>query len=265
MQLLIVEDEKLILAAIRDAVEQIFPKASPACFGNAEDALAYAEKTPVDVALLDIELPEMSGTELALRLKERHPKVNIIFVTGHAGYMGHALTMHASGYVLKPARPEDIARELSDLRHPVAKASKARIRVQCFGNFEVFVEGRRLAFPRTKAKELLAYLVFKNGSSVSKRDVAAALWEDRPYTRSLQFQIQKCVLQLEQILKDAGIGEMLERQWGRLSVNPEAFESDYAGLLRGDMRALNAYHGEFMAEYSWAEFTAGILLRLNKK
>lgn len=104
----------------------------------------------------------------------------------------------------------------------------------------------------------------KNGSSVSKRDVAAALWEDRPYTRSLQQQIQKCILQLEKTLREAGIAEMMERQWGRVAINPRTFSSDYADFLRGDVRALNMYRGEYMSEYSWAEFMAGTLAQLTK-
>lgn len=260
MRILIVDDEKLILMALREAVEQAFPGDPTVCFANAEDALAYAQSTPVDVALLDIELSGMSGLELALKLKELHGKTNIIFVTGHANYMGHALSMHASGYVLKPARAEDIIRELEDLRYPVQQSQQQRIRMQCFGNFEVYLEGRRVAFPRSKAKELLAYLVHKSGSSCSKREVAAALWEERPYSRSLQHQLQKCVLQLEQILAEAGIDGLLERQRGRAAVNTAAFTSDYGDFLAGDVRALNAYCGEYMAEYSWAEFRTGTLM-----
>lgn len=262
MRILIVDDEKLALMALRDAVAQARPDDQLACFDNAEDALDYTRQTPVDVALLDIELCGMSGLELALKLKELYGKTNIIFVTGHENYTGHALSMHASGYVLKPPKAGDILRELEDLRYPVQQPDEKRIRVQCFGNFEVYVEGRRLAIPRAKMKELLAYLVYKNGSSCSKREVAAVLWEDRPYSRSLQYQLQRCVTQLEQFLDGAGIGEMLERQRGRVLVNPKSYTSDYADFLAGDVRALNAYHGEYMAEYSWAEFTAGTLNHL---
>lgn len=56
--------------------------------------------------------------------------------------MGEAFHLHASGYVLKPATPETIRWELEDLRRPVLREDDGRLRVQCFGNFEVFIGGR---------------------------------------------------------------------------------------------------------------------------
>ncbi len=259
MNILVVDDERLVLAAIRESVEAVSPGQPVACFGSAEDALCHARQNPVDVALLDIELGGMSGLDLALRLKAMNGKTNVIFVTGYSDYMGNALSMHASGYILKPARTEDIAREFENLRYPPEKKPEKRIRARCFGNFEVYVDGRPLPFTHAKAREILGYLVYKNGSSVSKREIAAALWEDKPYTRSLQYQIQKSVSQLEKVLEGAGAGGMLERYWGRISVNTGTYSSDYSDFLNGDVGSLNAYNGEYMAEYSWAEFTAGAL------
>ena len=50
--------------------------------------------------------------------------------------------------------------------------------MQCFGNFEVFVDGKVLHLKPEKMKELLAYLVDCKGALCSNAEIIAALWED---------------------------------------------------------------------------------------
>jgi CheY-like chemotaxis protein len=54
--------------------------------GNAEDALAYLDGNAVDVLLTDINLPKMSGLELAAHAMQKNPELQIIFASGHAGF-----------------------------------------------------------------------------------------------------------------------------------------------------------------------------------
>ena len=75
-------------------------------------------------------------------------------------------------------RTQAIRRELDDLRRPVKREDDGRLRVQCFGNFEVFRGGRPLAFSRSKTKELFAYLVNRRGAVCTVQALAAVLWED---------------------------------------------------------------------------------------
>ncbi|ULQ59260.1 response regulator [Brucepastera parasyntrophica] len=265
MHILIVDDEEYILGELRNTVENLFPEHSLSCFDNAEDALSCAAENSVDVALLDVELSEMSGLDLALHLKALNNKTNIIFVTAYGDYMGNAFSMHASGYILKPAGKDEIERELRNLRYPVDDSERTPVRMHCFGNFEVYVHGKLLPMTRSKSKELLAYLVHKNGSSVTKKEIAAVLWENRGYTRSLQQQIRKIMIRLEQILSDAGVDGLVRRYWGQISIDTNMYTSDYIDFLNGDVRALNTFCGEYMAEYSWGESTTGILTGLMPK
>jgi two-component SAPR family response regulator len=52
------------------------------------------------------------------------------------------------------------------------------LRVQCFGNFEVFWKGKPLLFARRQTKELFAYLVDRKGASCTMGEIGCALWED---------------------------------------------------------------------------------------
>jgi DNA-binding NtrC family response regulator len=71
---------------------------------NGKKAIKTCEKSPFDVALIDIELPDMKGTELLYRLKKLQPKMIRIIITGHPTLESamKAVNERADGYVLKP-------------------------------------------------------------------------------------------------------------------------------------------------------------------
>lgn len=259
MNIIAVDDEQLALRDLKESIEDAVPGAALTCFRTADEALAFARVQPVDVAFLDVEMAETNGITLALALKEIRGQTNIIFVTGHADYMGSAFSMHASGYVFKPANRQKILKELENLRHPIIHAEMGPLHIKCFGSFEVFVDGKPLPFSRSKSKELLAYLVNQYGSGVTTAKIAAILWEDKVYNRSLQKQTQTIISQMMAVLKAAGIDDIIIKNWNSLAVDTSRFTCDYYDFLRGDVAALNAYTGEYMGDYSWAEFTAGLL------
>jgi CheY-like chemotaxis protein len=53
---------------------------------NAEDALAYLQENSVDILLTDINLPKMSGIELAAQALRKNPMTRVIFASGHANF-----------------------------------------------------------------------------------------------------------------------------------------------------------------------------------
>ena len=261
LSILAVDDEPAALNALCRAIREAVPDCALTAFTDPVSALAAVNEGKIcaSVAFLDVEMFALTGLELAKSLKERAGEMNIVFVTGFRQYMGEAFRLHASGYLLKPVRPEDIVRELTDLRHPVARAGDKAVRVQCFGNFEVFGAGRPLCFQRSKSKELLAYLVMRRGAGCTISEVAAILWEDEIALSAQQSYLRHLVSDLNKTLKRAGAEGMLLHKRGVLAVEPNAFDCDYYDFIRGDVQAVNAYLGEFMSQYSWAEFTIGYL------
>ena len=71
---------------------------------NGKQALKICENNYIDAALLDIELPDIKGTELLVRLKEIQPKIVNIIITGHPSIENavKAVNNKADGYILKP-------------------------------------------------------------------------------------------------------------------------------------------------------------------
>lgn len=116
MNIVIVDDEKIILEGEIRTVRSCLPDASIAGFLTAEAALAFCENNPFDIALLDGELPGMNGIELAEKLKEINHTCNIVFITAYMDYAEKAIELHASGYILKPLTAEALKKEVADLR-----------------------------------------------------------------------------------------------------------------------------------------------------
>ncbi len=252
MKVLAVDDEYYALKDLKDTLAMVIPEADIQSFQTFEGALEYAGDHLIDVAFLDIEIGGISGLELAKKLKEICGKTNIVFVTGYSEYALEAFSLFASGYVLKPVSEKDIRKCMDNLREPVRAADQG-LRVQTFGNFAVFYEGSLLTFPRTKAKELFAYLIHKKGTGSTTKELMAVLFEDKSYSVSVQKQMQTIVSTMLKVLNDIGMGDVIIRKFNSLSVDITKIDCDYYRFLNGDSNAVNAYAGEYMANYSWAE------------
>ena len=61
---------------------------------------------------------------------------------------------------------------------------------------------------------------------------------------------------LVKTLKELGGGDILVKSHNAYAVNPEKFGCDYYDYIKGDVKAINAYQGAYMANYSdWSDFT----------
>ena len=254
------DDERLQLNMLTRTILEAEPEAEIASFSTVSSVLARLEAGDrPDVVFTDVEMPGMSGVELAKQMKIVSPHTNIIFVTGFSNYALEAAVMHASGYVMKPPTAERVRSELNDLRSPVQSGPPARVRVQTFGNFEVFVNGAVLDFKSAKAKELFALLVDRRGAGLTTAEIAAELWEEREYSVSLKNQVQKIISLLRAALAAADCGDILVKGHNRTAVNVEQVSCDLYDFLTGDLPSINSFTGEYMTQYSWAELTNGFL------
>lgn len=265
MKILAVEDEPLLLEDLIDKIREVFPDADIAGYKTAGKTLEYLEKITAEgeslsYAFLDIQLRGTSGMELARRVKEKQPNTKLIFCTAYSKYACEAFQMHALGYIIKPVSVEQILDVLRAMDHEWNEQTPMQgIFVKTFGNFEVYLNGKQILFEREKAKELLAYLVDRQGASVRSTDIAAVLWEDEPYDRKVINKIQTIRSSLRKTLKKEGMDHMLVNEWNHLSIDPLAFRCDAYDFFKGSNRAVNAYRGEYMLNYSWAELTNAVI------
>jgi len=162
--------------------------------------------------------------------------------------------------LLKPISLEDLKEEVAYAQSRKTARSTGHIVVKTFGNFEIFVDGETLVFHRQKAKELLAYLIDRNGRGVNRPGIFAALWEEGLYDYSKQKYLDVIIRSLRETLKEAGIEEILEIKNGFLRLRTELLDCDLYRFLKNDPEAVNAYRGEYLEEYPWAVFNSSTLL-----
>lgn len=265
MRIIAVDDERLALNNIVALLKQVMPEAEICGFTKSLDAFAWLSAHSADIAFLDIEMGEMNGISLAKRCKDLCPGINIIFITGYDQYTMDALRLHASGYLMKPVRAEDLYIELDNLRYPIPVAPTHRVRIQTFGNFEIFVDSQPLKFPLTKCRECLAYLVDRKGALVTVSELASVLWEDKPLDHSLRNFIHQVIFALTKTLKAVHANDILIKRSREIAIDPSKVDCDYYRALSGDVGQLNLFAGEYMNNYSWAEITVGGLLNLKEK
>ncbi len=218
MKILCVDDEPLALKMLEMSVKKAKPDAEVSAFRKPRELLEAAQQGGCDIAFLDIHMRGMNGVELAKELKTVNP-------------------------------------ELADLRFPIVPKKNAKLRVQCFGNFDVFTpDGAHVRFERSKAKEVFAYLVHKQGSSCTTRELFAAIFEDEPYDKKLQNLLQTYIYAMIKSLKAVGAEDAVVRSYNALAVNPEVLDCDYYRFKELDAGAVNAYQNEYMSQYYWADF-----------
>ena len=96
---LIVDDEELARRLIALYIERVEGFKLVATAKNAVEALSLLEKDRIDLAFLDIQMPELSGTQLA-KLLPNH--IQVIFTTGYSQYALEGFELEAIDYLLKP-------------------------------------------------------------------------------------------------------------------------------------------------------------------
>lgn len=171
-----IDDEQLMLQALLNAVKASDDINDVVGFSNCDEALDWVKNNTPDVAFLEINMRGINGLTMAEKTTELHPDCKIVFCTGYEEYAVSAFKIHASGYLIKPISAEDVQKEIDVIKGK--KTERGILTAKCFGYFDVSCNGEKLTFQRTKSKEMLAFLIDRNGADVSSKEISAVLWRD---------------------------------------------------------------------------------------
>jgi two-component system KDP operon response regulator KdpE len=187
-RILVADDEREVRSVLVRFLNLLGYRADEAACGS--EALEMLARTPYDVAVLDIRMPEMDGIEVMRRTHQVRPDLAVIFLTGHGSLESAiaAVKGHAADYLIKPVSNRDLA---------VAVASALQRRAQGGRRWSHAAERFVQAGPVTLDQErrcaivthttgdfrveltasetaLLAYLMQRPGIAVSCRELAWA-------------------------------------------------------------------------------------------
>jgi DNA-binding NarL/FixJ family response regulator len=116
MRILIVDDHALVRRGMNYVVKEGFPDAEVIEAESSAAALeAMRTSSKVDLALVDVRMPDLDGLELLKALKADWPDMPVIMLSTYenAPYVKRALADGAAGYLLKDATPEDLSQAIN--------------------------------------------------------------------------------------------------------------------------------------------------------
>jgi DNA-binding NarL/FixJ family response regulator len=110
VRILIADDHALLRQGLRQVIEAVAALKIVAEADNGRMALEHAKAVRPQIAILDVDMPELDGFASARLLRELEPPVEIIFLTVHRepDFLNAALELGAKGYVLKDSAVSDI-------------------------------------------------------------------------------------------------------------------------------------------------------------
>ena len=250
-----VDDERPMLNALTDIVKASPDIAEVYDFSACSAALDWISQNSADVAFLDINMRGMGGLALAEKIMEFQPECKIIFCTGYEEYALNAIQLRCSGYLMKPITLEAVQKEIDYIKGKNPEVSLLEVR--CFGNFEVLKNGETLSFKRTKAKELFAVLVDRNGAGMTGKQICAVMWPENSNDVKNMDYLRHLVGDLKKALANVGAEKVFCQEGYNYRIDTTRINCDYHKFLKtGEPR----FHGEYMTQYSWAEHTLSLLL-----
>lgn len=109
-KILIVDDEEQARLYLASIVSELYPLVQVRLASSPVEALFLLKKESVDLALLDVEMPGMTGLDLVQRLREISSEISIIFVSAfkRAEFIQLAIRLEAIDYLDKPVNPIEI-------------------------------------------------------------------------------------------------------------------------------------------------------------
>jgi two-component system nitrate/nitrite response regulator NarL len=111
IQVLVVDDHPMVIAGMRSLLSNLDFIGIAGVAANAFEAVALLKTTPVDVAIVDINLPDVNGIELTAKINKEFPKVKVLAMSTfkERSYISRMIQSGASGYLIKSASAEEIA------------------------------------------------------------------------------------------------------------------------------------------------------------
>lgn len=118
IRVILAEDHVLVREGTRRILESTSDIVVVAEAADGEEAVAAVAREPVDVAIIDIGMPGISGIEATRRIKASHPQVSVLILTMHDDdqFVFAAIEVGAAGYLLKDVEGSQLIQAVKAVR-----------------------------------------------------------------------------------------------------------------------------------------------------
>lgn len=225
-----VDDERHILERFERMIVDVKECELCGLFDSGEALLVYLREHSLDAVFLDIEMPGINGLELSEQIMDLNKDIDIIFATAYNQYAVEAFELQVIDYIVKPLTLERLDKTIKRLLRPKRSAKRdSKPMIQCFDDFEVFINGKAIAFRNSKAKEILAFMVHQKGVSVNWEKIAAAVWPEYNSEKA-HTNLHATTYLLRKQLNEVGLSQILESGRGQYRLVTEEVHCDFYQL-----------------------------------
>ena len=207
IKVLLVEDDKNLCFILRSSLEQMIGGYQVTVATNGREGLEALEREAFDVVVSDVEMPVMDGKEMTHAIRERHPNLAIILITGltTARDVINGYQSGADFYIKKPFLPEELDAHIQAIlrmrreNRPAPIAEKETNVTYTIGQYRFVPSGNQLLFGderqnlTPKEARILEMLCLRKGEVVNRDEILTAIWETADFysSRSLDVFITK--------------------------------------------------------------------------
>ena len=262
MKAVIIENDMHSLEIFEKAKEYLPNLQIIGQFSSIDKCEEFLCANQVDLVFVDLDIWPDDWKNIIQKLRAIDKKTLVVAISVQSDIYEDCYREKIISVLRKPITIEILSDTVDFVNEIRGQSLKKEIEIRTFGSFAVIVNELPLKFTRNKSKEILAYLIDKQGTAVSRKTLAAEVLNEDNYDERVINNLNTYIYWLKRDLKNAGILDILYNANGELAVVTTEFNCDLYLALAGDEDALKKYRGEYLYEYSWAEYKSSYLDRL---
>ncbi len=211
LRTILVDDEELSIKRLKKILTECSGIQICNTFSNSLEAYEYIKKNKVDVAFLDISMPDIDGMTFADMLRDTDSNIDVVFITGYDEYAVKAFELNALDYLLKPVTCERLQKTLDKIRKKRRyMRENPGIRISLFNGFKIYTtddEGREIKLRSPKTEELFAFIVYKG--TTSREEIVDTLWGGFDFNKALK-NINANIYYIRKALNSYGLEDCIK-------------------------------------------------------
>lgn len=268
LKTILVDDEELSIKRLNKILTECGEIQICNTFSNSLEAYEYIKENKIDVAFLDISMPDMDGMTFSGMLRDMDSDIEVVFITGYDEYAVKAFELNALDYLLKPVTSERLQKTLDKIKKKRRYVQKnPGLKISFFNGLKICTadEEREIKLRSPKTEELFAFIVYKG--TTNREEIVDTLWEGFDFDKALK-NINSNIYYIRKALSVYGLEDCIKTgkkeigiEKGRVACDLFEFEklikeSKKSGIKDAGLceKAVELYSGGFLngKGYEWA-------------
>ena len=272
---ILVDDEQLALQHMKKKLHDLGTVEVVQTFSNAQSFLHEMEQLDFQVVFLDIEMPGVTGIDVAKIIQKWNKNIYIVFVTAYQDYAIQAFELQSIDYLVKPVLKHRLEKTIARLQeqiqlttqHQSSEQPAVPTKIICFDEFIVYYQGEPVKWKTSKVKELFAFFITHLHTYVNRDTIIDLLWPEHDYKKA-KIQLHTSLSHLRKTLDAIGYEQVLKFSNQSYMLELDTFQCDAIELeqtieqypqvnhenIQAFEHVVQQYSGNYMDknDYEWA-------------